>query len=93
MGRVSTAVEVVMSVPNAVSLALGSALVVILTYRQIFAIMCVVTMLAAAHIAFWLRGQIRDDLRGGGPGDGRPRADLEPDMGSPVSAVLPTLDM
>jgi MFS family permease len=93
MGRVSTAVEVVMSVPQAVSLALGSALVVILTYRQIFAIMCVVTMLAAAHIAIWLRGQIRDDLRGGGPSDGRPVPDLEPDMGSPVSAVLPTLDL
>ena len=93
MGRVSTAVEVVMSTPHAVSLALGSALVVVLTYRQIFAIMCVVTLLAAAHIAFWLRRQIRDDLRGGGPGDGRPRADLEPDMGSPVSAVLPTLDL
>jgi MFS family permease len=93
MGRVSTAVEVVMSVPQAVSLALGSALVVVLTYRQIFAIMSVVTMLAAVHIAFWLRRQIRDDLRGDGPRDGRPVSDLDPDMGSPVSAVLPTLDL
>ena len=65
MGRVSTAIEVVMATPQAVSLALGSALVVVLTYRQIYAIMCVVTLLAAAHIAFWLRRQIHDDLQGG----------------------------
>jgi MFS family permease len=63
MGRVSTAVEVLMATPQAVSLALGSLLVVLLSYRQIFAIMCVVTFLAACHIAFWLRHQIRDDVR------------------------------
>jgi MFS family permease len=63
MGRVSTAVEVLMATPQAVSLALGSLLVVLLSYRQIFAIMCVVTFLAAGHIAFWLRHQIRDDVR------------------------------
>jgi MFS family permease len=89
MGRVSTAVEVVMAMPQAVSLALGSALVVVLTYRQIYAIMAVVTLLAAAHIAYWLRRQIRDDLRGGG---GRAPADPAAETGSPVSAALPTLD-
>jgi predicted MFS family arabinose efflux permease len=95
MGRVSAAVEVVMSLPQAVSLALGSALVVILTYRQIFAIMSVVTLLAAAYIVFSLRGQIRDDLRAGGRDESgaAPVPDQEPDMGSPVSAVLPTLDL
>ena len=87
MGRVSTAIEVVTATPQAVSLALGSALVVVLSYRQIYAIMCVVTLLAAAHIAFWLRGQIRADLHGP-----HPTPDADPDMGSPVSAVLPTLD-
>ncbi len=92
MGRVSTAIEVVMATPQAVSLALGSALVVVLSYRQIYAIMGVVTLLAAAHIAFWLRRQIRDDLRGGGGGGGRPDLDHAPDIGSPVSAALPTLD-
>ena len=90
MGRVSTAIEVVMATPQAVSLALGSALVLVLTYRQIYAIMGVVTLLAAAHIAFWLRRQIRDDLRGGGSGG--PGLRHEPDIGSPVSAALPTLD-
>jgi MFS family permease len=95
IGRVSTATEVVTAVPQAVSLALGSALVVILTYRQIFAIMSVVTFLAAVHIAIWLRGQIRDDLRAGGRDESMPLPvpDQEPDMGSPVSAVLPTLDL
>jgi MFS family permease len=63
MGRVSTATEVVMAVPQSVSLAVGSVLVVVLSYRQIYAIMGVGTLLAAGHIAFWLRRQIRDDLR------------------------------
>ncbi len=88
MGRVSAAVEVLTSAPQSASLALGSMLVVVLSYRQIFAIMAVVTALAAAYVAFWLRGEIRDDLRrhGGGPG---PVTPLE----SPVSAALPTLDL
>jgi len=85
---VSTAIEVVTATPQAVSLALGSALVVVLSYRQIYAIMCVVTLLAAAHIAFWLRGQIRDDLRSAPDEDREP-----PDRGSPVSAALPTLEV
>jgi MFS family permease len=87
MGRVSTAVEVVMATPQAASVALGSALVVVLSYRQIFAIMSVVTLLAAAHIAFWLRHEIRDDVRR------PPGAVAEPDMDSPVSAAFPTLDL
>jgi hypothetical protein len=62
----------------------------VLTYRQIYAIMCVVTLLAAAHIAFWLRGQIRADLHG--PHQG-PDSDADADIGSPVSAALPTLDL
>jgi MFS family permease len=63
MGRVSTAIEVVFATPQAVSLALGSLLVVVLSYRQIFVIMGVVTLLAAAYIAVLLRGQIVDDVR------------------------------
>ena len=63
MGRVSTAVEVVMATPQAISLALGSLLVVILSYRQIFVIMACVTALAAAYIAILLRDQIASDLR------------------------------
>jgi MFS family permease len=63
MGRVSTAVEVVMTTPQAVSLALGSLLVVVLSYRVIFSIMAGVTLLAAVYIAVLLRDQIRDDVR------------------------------
>ena len=91
MGRVSTAIEVVMATPQAVSLALGSALVVVLTYRQIYAIMCVVTLLAAAHIAFWLRQQIYHDVRRG-PVEAPTATGHEPERGSPVSATLPTLE-
>jgi MFS family permease len=63
MGRVSTAVEVVMSTPQAVSLALGSLLVVVLSYRVIFSIMGGVTLVAALYIAALLRAQIRSDAR------------------------------
>jgi MFS family permease len=63
MGRVSAAVEVVMAVPQAVSLAVGALLVVVLSYRQIFVIMAAVTALGAAYIALTLRGQIAADVR------------------------------
>lgn len=87
MGRVSTAVEVVTATPQAASLALGSLLVVLISYREIFTIMAGVTLLAAAHIAFWLRRQMLDDVR-------RPPGEVaEPDMDSPVSAAVPTLDL
>jgi MFS family permease len=86
MGRVSTAIEVLMATPQAVSLALGSFLVVVLSYRQIFALMAVLTLLAAAHIAFWLRGQIAHDVR-------RPPPDsAESDKDSPLSVAFPTLE-
>jgi len=71
MGRVSAAVEVVMTTPQAVSLAVGAVLVVVLGYREIFAIMGVVTALAAAYLALALRHQIADDVR-------RPPTDVEP---------------
>jgi MFS family permease len=61
MGRVSTAVEVVMASPQAVSLAVGSLLVSMLSYRTIFWIMAGVIAAAAAHILFWLRRQIASD--------------------------------
>jgi hypothetical protein len=52
-------------VPGAVSLAVGAALVSVLDYRVIFAIIGVVTLAGAAHIGFWLREQIRTDWRTG----------------------------
>jgi MFS family permease len=64
MGRVSTAVEVVMATPQAISLAVGSLLVVFLDYRSIFWIIAVVIGAAAAYILFWLRDQIASDRSG-----------------------------
>jgi MFS family permease len=63
MGRVSTAAEVVMAGPQAVSLAVGSLLVVLLSYRSIFVVMAVVTAVAAAYVAVMLRQQIAADVR------------------------------
>jgi MFS family permease len=63
MGRVSTAAEVVMAGPQAVSLAVGSLLVVLLSYRSIFVVMAVVTAVAAAYLAVVLRHQIAADVR------------------------------
>ena len=63
MGRVSTAVEVVMATPQAVSLAVGSMLVVVLSYRTIFEVMAAVTAVSAAYVAVTLRHQIADDAR------------------------------
>jgi MFS family permease len=63
MGRVSTAIEVVFATPQAVSLALGSLLVVVLSYRQIFVIISVFTALGAVYIAAFLREQIALSVR------------------------------
>jgi MFS family permease len=63
MGRVSAAIEVVFALPEAVSLALGSLLVVLLSYRQIFVIIAAVTAVAAVYIAALLRDQIAADVR------------------------------
>jgi MFS family permease len=67
MGRVSTAVEVVMGAPQAVSLAVGSLLVAVLSYRTILAIMGGVTLGASAYILAMLRHQVAADLRRPGP--------------------------
>jgi MFS family permease len=87
MGRVSTAVEIVMATPQAISLALGSLLVVLITYRQIFALMGVVTVVAAAYLVVTLRGQIADDVRSG------PRSDpAPPSVDSPSLVPTPPLE-
>jgi MFS family permease len=64
IGRVSTAAEVLISTPQAVSLALGSLLVSLLSYRQIFVIIATVIMLGAIQTALTLHRQIRSDLSG-----------------------------
>ncbi|MEU8221801.1 MFS transporter [Kribbella sp. NPDC048915] len=62
IGRVSTAAEVLLSTPQAISLALGSLLVSLLSYRQIFVVIATVIMLGAIQIVLTLRDQIRQDL-------------------------------
>lgn len=71
MGRASTAAEVVLATPQAISLALGSLLVMVLDYRLIFAAVAVVTLLGALHIAFWLREHIAREWRHGATPDPR----------------------
>lgn len=61
IGRVSTAVEVLLSTPQAISLALGSLLVSLLSYRQIFAIIATVILLGALQIVLTLRDQLRPE--------------------------------
>lgn len=54
MGRVSTALEVVLGTPQAVSLGVGALLVSLLDYRAIFAIMAAMTGVGAAYLAVHL---------------------------------------
>jgi MFS family permease len=84
MGRVSTAVDVVLSTPQTASLAVGSLLVASLDYRTIFWIMAAVILAGAGHVAFWLRDQIVHDVR---------RPAQAPDAsGTLVTATLPSPD-
>jgi MFS family permease len=50
MGRVGTALEVVLGVPQAISLAVGAALVAVLDYRVIFGLMGAVTLLGSVYL-------------------------------------------
>lgn len=72
MGRVSVAAEVVMSVPQAISLAVGAALVTLVDWRWIFATIGIVTFAAAGHVAYWLRDQL-----------GRQSVPIEPEVEVP----------
>lgn len=54
IGRVSGAVEVLMATPQAISLAVGSVLVSLLSYRQIFVVIAVAIAVGAAYIAIRL---------------------------------------
>ncbi|MFI5729134.1 MFS transporter [Kribbella sp. NPDC051587] len=58
MGRVSTASEVVMGSPQAVSLALGATLVSLISYHVIFMIMAIVITSSVVYLAVTLRGQV-----------------------------------
>jgi predicted MFS family arabinose efflux permease len=65
IGRVSATVDVLLSTPQAISLAVGSLLVSLLDYRSIFWIIAAVMTLGALQIAVTLRSQIRTDVGSG----------------------------
>jgi MFS family permease len=58
MGRASAAVETLMGVPQAISLAIGAGLVVVLDFRVIFGIVAGVTLLGAGYLAATLRSAL-----------------------------------
>jgi MFS family permease len=58
MGRASAAVETLMGVPQAVSLAVGAGLVAVLDFHVIVGIVAVVTALGATYLAVALRAQL-----------------------------------
>jgi MFS family permease len=58
MGRVSAAVDVVFSLPQALSLAVGALLVTVVSYHLIFAIMAVTTAAAAGYLVLALRRRL-----------------------------------
>ena len=58
MGRVSTATEVLVVTPQALSIAVGALLVTLIDYRLIFAMMSTGTALAAVYLLVMLRGRL-----------------------------------
>jgi hypothetical protein len=58
MGRVSTATEVLVVTPQALSIAVGALLVTVLDYRLIFVIMSIGTAVAAVYLLVMLRGRL-----------------------------------
>ncbi len=58
MGRVSTATEVLVTTPQALSIAVGALLVTLLDYRLIFTLMSIGTALAAVYLLTMLRGRL-----------------------------------
>ena len=58
MGRVSTATEVLVTTPQALSIAIGALLVTVIDYRLIFTLMTLGTLVAAAYLSTALRGRL-----------------------------------
>lgn len=88
MARVSVAAEVVMSVPSAISLALGALLVTLVDWRLIFVVIGVFTLAGAGHVAFWLRDVLRSPGSVGSVAHHTPGP--EPTPLDPGSTVAPT---
>ena len=90
MGRVSTAAEVVLATPQAISLAVGSLLVVLLDWRVIFAMMGVVTALAAVYLAVMLRDQLGSARTVEDDGDGSVVDALDLHLGPELTPLDPS---
>ncbi len=58
MGRVSTTTDVLVTTPQALSIATGALLVTLLDYRVIFVLMTAGTLVAVAYLAAVLRGRL-----------------------------------
>lgn len=89
MGRVSTSVEVLVTTPQAISIATGALLVTFLDYRTIFGLMAAGTLLAAGYLTVMLRTRLgvrpgapapHGTVTGAGPGPG---------VAEPLTAVVP----
>jgi len=80
MGRVSTATEAALGTPQTLGIALGAALVSLISYRAIFTVMAIVTLASVAYLAITLRRSLF-----------RPEPALEtaPEATTPTPTVVP----
>ena len=82
MGRVSTSIEVLVTTPQAVSIALGALLVTLLDYRVIFALMTAGTAVAAGYLAVRLREHL------GSPTPGAATVGAEATEAAPIPGTV-----
>ncbi len=58
MGRVSTATDVLLGIPQAVSIALGALLVTLVNYQWVYALMAVATSASVVYLIIALKGRL-----------------------------------
>lgn len=96
MGGASAAVETLMGAPQAISLAVGSALVVVLDFHTIFGIIALVTSLGVVYLAVTLRSALWRpvaSVTGAGMGVVQAvRGLVDPVLDSAAGSVSPTLE-
>lgn len=85
MGRVSTATEVLVTTPQALSIAIGALLVSLVDYRVMFALMCTGAVVATGYLLLTLRGRLGPVVAvSGAPNE----EDIVQDTGEAVDAVI-----
>jgi MFS family permease len=72
MGRVSATLSVVFGLPQAISLAVGAALVAVLSYRTLFGVMAAVAFASGLYLAATVRASLRPGTASGGSPRRRP---------------------